>query len=279
MKITKLLLVFLVISCASIPAAISAKKALLVTHYGSSDEKTCALTIDRITGDMSAAFPFIEVREAYISPIVRKNLANRGHEIDSPEKALLKLAVEGFDTVYVQSTTIIDGFEMSEVRKAAKMATPWFSCIEVGEPLLNNPADCKKLIDILALYPKDADEAIIYVGHGNMLSSTATYAQLDYMMAEMGLEGYHVSTIEGYPTSQSTIRQLRKEDSVKKVTLLPLLLVCGNHTHNDIAVDFATDISNAGLQPQTIKRGLAEVDEVRALYVEKARDLMEGRNR
>ena len=93
--------------------------ALLITHYGSSDAETRTRTLDVITREAQAAFPHLEVREAYISPIVRKRMARQGVHKDSPLEALLKLRAEGFDTVYVQSTTLIEGGEMASVRHDA----------------------------------------------------------------------------------------------------------------------------------------------------------------
>ena len=54
------------------------KAALLITHYGSSDPQTRALTLDVVTREAQEAFPQFTVREAYISPIVRKRLAKEG---------------------------------------------------------------------------------------------------------------------------------------------------------------------------------------------------------
>ena len=72
------------------------KTALLITHYGSSDPDTRALTLDVITREAKETFPQFEVREAYISPIVRRRLEKQGVHKDSPVDALLKLRSEGY---------------------------------------------------------------------------------------------------------------------------------------------------------------------------------------
>ena len=124
---------------------------------------------------------------------------------------------------------------------------------------------------MLAKEPRVKDEAVVYVGHGNMLPSTATYCQLDYMLAAQGHEGYHVSTIEGYPTAESTITELKRDGKrVKRAKLVPLLLVCGNHTKNDIAGEYAQTLNKAGIATEVIMRGLGENPAVRTLYVKKA---------
>ena len=206
------------------------KVALLITHYGSSDPQTRALTLDVVTREAQEAFPQFTVREAYISPIVRKRLAKEGVYKDSPTDALLKLRAEGYRTIYVQSTTLIEGSEMTSVQPEKK-------------------------------------EDIVYVGHGNQLPSTATYAMLDFMMKAHGLKNFHVSTIEGYPTLDATLLQL-KETRPKSVTLVPLLLVCGNHTKEDIAGVWKTELEKQGYQVNVRMQGLGENKAIRQLYME-----------
>ena len=117
---------------------------------------------------------------------------------------------------------------------------------------------------------------MVYVGHGNMLPSTATYAQLDVMTAAGSNGRRLVSTIEGYPTAEVTATELaRLGKGVKRVKLVPLLLVCGNHTRRDIAGEFAEVISRAGYETEVVMRGLCENPEIRAIYVERVRQLME----
>lgn len=107
------------------------------------------MTLDVVTREAQEAFPQFTVREAYISPIVRKRLAKEGVYKDSPTDALLKLRAEGYRTIYVQSTTLIEGSEMTSVRRDADKLRPFFKEIKVGNPLLYSVEDCEKVIGIL----------------------------------------------------------------------------------------------------------------------------------
>lgn len=258
---------------AAISSAQEEKTALLITHYGSSDPDTRALTLDVITREAREAFPQFEVREAYISPIVRRRLAKQGVLKDSPIDALLKLRSEGYSRVLVQSTTLIEGSEMTSVRRDAESLKPFFKEIKVGHPLLYTVEDCEKVIDILTQEQPGKREDIIYVGHGNKLPSTATYAMLDYMLKAHGRRNFHVSTIEGYPTLESALAQL-KETRPKQVTLVPLLLVCGNHTKEDIVGIWKPELEKAGYQVEVRMQGLGEVPAIRKLYMEHIGDLL-----
>lgn len=261
-----------VAAVASFPA--SAKSAIVMAHYGSSDDETRSRTISVITDEVKREFPAIEVREAYISPVVRRSLAERGVRSLSPIEALLGLRAEGYDSVYVQSSTLLDGGEMAEVRKAVDQVSQFFKLARVGRPLLYSPDDCKAVAGILERESCGENEAVVYVGHGNALPSTAAYSQLDHMLGSAASGVYHVSTIEGYPTVQSTVSQLRKNPGVNTVKLIPLLLVCGNHTKSDIAGWYSDAISEAGYATQVVMRGLGESPAIRQLYVDRVRELL-----
>ncbi|MBD5322461.1 MAG: sirohydrochlorin cobaltochelatase [Bacteroides sp.] len=274
---TRLIAIFsALLTVLTVAPALSAKSAILVAHYGSSDDDTRAKTISLITEEVRQAFPAYEVREAYISPVVRRNLARRGVDTASPVDALLRLRADGYDSVYVQSTTLIDGSEMAEVRDAVARVAPFFSHISVGQSLMYSPSDCETVASILLREPCAKGEAVIYVGHGNMLPSTATYSQLDNMLgvSTQSTGTYHVSTIEGYPTAASTISQLRADRSIKHIRLIPLLLVCGNHTKNDIAGEYSDAIRAAGYTPEVVMRGLGENPAIRALYIDRIRQML-----
>ena len=255
------------LSVALFSSAQGEKTALLITHYGSSDSDTRALTLDVITREAKETFPQFEVREAYISPIVRRRLEKQGVHKDSPVDALLKLRSEGYSHVLIQSTTLIEGSEMTSVRRDAESVKPFFKEIKVGNPLLYTVEDCEKVIEILTQEQPGKKEDVIYVGHGNQLPSTATYAMLDYMMKAHGLKNFHVSTIEGYPTLGATLAQL-KETRPKQVTLIPLLLVCGNHTKEDIVGVWKPEMEKAGYQANVRMQGLGEQPAIRKLYME-----------
>lgn len=266
----KHLLTALLICLAALSA--EAKSAILIAHYGSSDSLTRAVSISLITAETARQFPSMTVREAYISPVVRKRLAKAGQPVPSPTEALLSLAAERFDTVYVQPTTIIDGSEMAEVRESVERMAGFFSKITLGNSLCHSPADCLEVAQVLtAALP--AGETTIYVGHGNLLPSTATYAQLDMMTSLLTSARCRVSTIEGYPDAEATAALLAASRAAKRVRLIPFLLICGNHTREDIAGTFADTLRAHGYRPEVTYRGLAESPAIRAIYISRIKKL------
>jgi sirohydrochlorin cobaltochelatase len=55
----------------------------------------------------------------------------------------------------------------------------------------------------------------------------------------------------------------------RKVTLVPLLFVAGDHARNDIAVDWKEALEKQGFTVEVSLEGLGEVPEIQDLYIKK----------
>ena len=258
---------FLVLLCSA--TCWAQDTALLMVHFGTTYDETRAKTIDAINEKAVKAFPQLKVREAYTSRIVMKRLAQRGIRKDTPVDALLKLRSEGIKTVKVQPSYIIDGIEMDRLRQDVEQVRPFFDSIWVSTPLLYSVEDAEKVCDILVnRHPADSKkrEHVLFIGHGTEGPATALYSQLDYMLRANGHSNYHVATIEGYPTQQTALAQIKAMKG-KKVTLVPLLFVAGDHANNDISVEWKEAFEKEGLAVDVKLEGLGEVPEIQEMYI------------
>lgn len=258
---------FLVLLCSA--PCWAQDTALLMVHFGTTYDETRAKTIDAINEKAVKAFPQLKVREAYTSRIVMKRLAQRGIRKDTPVDALLKLRSEGIKTVKVQPSYIIDGIEMDRLRQDVEQVRPFFDSIWVSTPLLYSVEDAEKVCDILVnRHPADSKkrEHVLFIGHGTEGPATALYSQLDYMLRANGHSNYHVATIEGYPTQQTALAQIKAMKG-KKVTLVPLLFVAGDHANNDISVEWKEAFEKEGLTVDVRLEGLGEVPEIQEMYI------------
>ena len=258
---------FLVLLCSA--PCWAQDTALLMVHFGTTYDETRAKTIDAINEKAVKAFPQLKVREAYTSRIVMKRLAQRGIRKDTPVDALLKLRSEGIKTVKVQPSYIIDGIEMDRLRQDVEQVRPFFDSIWVSTPLLYSVEDAEKVCDILVnRHPADSKkrEHVLFIGHGTEGPATALYSQLDYMLRANGHSNYHVATIEGYPTQQTALAQIKAMKG-KKVTLVPLLFVAGDHANNDISVEWKEAFEKEGLAADVKLEGLGEVPEIQEMYI------------
>ncbi|WP_455591099.1 sirohydrochlorin cobaltochelatase [Bacteroides sp.] len=248
------------------------KAALLMVHFGTTYDETRALTIDAINRKAKEAFPQFELCEAYTSRIVMRRLKAKGIEKPTPTEALRKLKEDGYTHVIVQSTNIIEGIEMESLRTEVAAATPWFKDIRVGNPLLYAVEDYEAVIAALTnnLPPTGS---VVWVGHGTYTPSTATYAMMDYMLKAKGFKNYHVGTIEGYPSFDDMLAQLRT-DGNKQVTLVPFMFVAGDHANNDIAVDWKEALEKAGYKVNVHMEGLGQQPAIQKLFIDHARFML-----
>lgn len=248
-------------------------QGLLMVHFGTTYDETRLKTIDAINEKARQAFPDYEFAEAYTSRVVARRLAERGIVKPSVTDALLGLRATGCRRVVVQPTYVIDGTEMQRLRSEVEQVRPFFDDIQVGTPLLYSVEDCQRVCDILTLrHPADPRRRghVVFIGHGTEGPATALYSQLDYMLAAAGHAGYHVATIEGYPTLQTVTARL-KQQRAKTVTLVPLLFVAGDHATNDISVAWREALEHEGFTVRLCIEGLGEVAEMQNLYIEKAK--------
>ena len=223
------------------------KAAILIVHFGTSHNDTRALTIDALNTAMREAFPGIEIREAWTSRIIIRKLTREGGiEKQNPTQALIRLHEEGYTHILVQSSNIIEGTEMKELRREVESLSLNFKDIRIGNPLLYAPEDYATVTRCLteAVRKSCPNGQMLFVGHGTPDPATASYAMLDYMLKSEEHADCHVATVEGYPALGNAL-QLLKKNASRTVTLVPLMFVAGDHARNDIAGEWKTALEKA----------------------------------
>ena len=245
--------------------------ALLMVHYGTTSAEAQRLSIDALNQRARQQFPTLEVREAWLSPVVVSRLAAKGIKKQNAIEALLRLRADGYTSVRVLPSFVIDGLEMAQLRRDVDQLRPFFDTISVSTPLLYTVQDCQRLCTILAQrHPADAKKRhhVVFVGHGTEGPATALYSQLDHMLHAQGHPLHHVATIEGYPTLQTLIQELRAQRA-KAITLVPRLFVAGNHATKDISGAWKEALEAEGLAVSVVLEGLGQVPEVQQMYIGK----------
>ena len=232
------------------------KAAVLVVHFGTTHEDTRAKTIDAVNNKIAEAFPGIEVREAWTSRIIMHRMKTRGLKRLSPEEALRQLKTDGYTHILIQSSNIIEGIEMESLRKDVAAQEKDFKEIRISTPLLFSPGDYEAVI--AAITPKGIkDGAVLLVGHGTYTPNTAQYAMLDYMLKAKGFSRWSVGTIEGYPSFDDALSQI-KSGSQKTIQLIPFMFVAGEHAKNDIAGDWKENLEKQGYRVDVLMEGLGQ---------------------
>ncbi len=267
------------------------KKAILVVSFGTTYADTRKVTIDAVEDKVKQAFPEYEVRQAFTSRIIIKKLADRdGIYMDTEKQALEKLKNEGYTEVIVQPLHMEAGDEYDKVSRVVETYTQnkSFSKIALGRPLLyyvgqeGKPDDYSILIEGLkAQLPKlGKGEVVAFMGHGGVHPSNAAYGALQLKLQDAKIKNVFIFTVEGYP-NMDILKETLKEKKVKKVTLMPLMVVAGDHANNDMAGDeddsFKSQLTKEGLKVDAYLHGLGENALIQQIYVQHIKDAMDGK--
>jgi sirohydrochlorin cobaltochelatase len=270
-------------------SAETGKKAILVVSFGTTFDNARQADIEATENKIKSAYPDYEMRRAFTSRIVLKRLAERGLNIDNEAQALAKLQSEGFKEVIVQPLHFQPGAEYEKITSAVNICKQngAFEKIAVARPLLyyfgqeENPDDYLILIEALATqFPKlGQNDAVILMGHSGPHPSNAAYAMLQMKLWDNGFKNVFVITVDGYPYLEDVMPKL-KENKIKKVTLMPLMVVAGDHANNDMAGDeedsFKNQLMKAGFQVETYLRGVGANPAVQNIYVTHTADAMKS---
>ena len=256
------------------------KKAILVVSFGTSYAETRKKTIEACERAIKMAFPEYEVRRAFTSKRIIKILKDRDNIlIDTPREALQKLRDEGFADVSVQSLHIIPGSEFHDVVLAVKEYESAFASLRIGMPLLAAPADYEAVATTLARqFPNLADdEAVALMGHGSVHPANAAYPALEHVLEDCGCPRIWIGTVEGYPELDHVIARLRRYH-IRKVTLMPLMLVAGDHAQNDMAGDdddsWKSILEKQGFEVNIYLHGLGENTAIQQIFVQHVHDIV-----
>lgn len=254
------------------------KTAILMVHFGTTFDDTRAATIDALNDCVRAAFPDADLFEAYTSRIIISRLRKRGISKPTPREALLRLAADGYTHVIVQGSNVICGIEAEVLRGEAALMAPFFSEIRVGRPLLYSVADCRRVVSVLRdryATHTASDGAVVLIGHGTSTPATAIYSQIAYMFEAAGAPSFHVSTVEGYPDYETTLARL-KASHARHVTLIPFMLVAGDHARNDIAGEWRENLESEGFSVTPLLESLGAVPGIREIYIDHIREALEA---
>lgn len=256
------------------------KKAVLVVSFGTSYEETRKKTIEACEIKIKDAFEGYDFYRAFTSNMIIKKLKNRDNlHIENPIEALDRLYEEGYKEVIVQTLHIICGEEYTKLKEQINEYENKFEKIILGRPLLTQIEDYKETIEALKhqIPELEEDEAIVLMGHGTIHESHSTYPALDYMLKQEYIKAY-VGTVEGYPEIEQVIENL-KRDNISKVTLMPFMLVAGDHAINDMASEdddsWKTILDREGFKTNIYLKGLGENEHIQNKFVRHAYDCIE----
>ena len=258
------------------------KDAMVVMSFGTTMKKTRDRTITATVEDIKKALPGVKVMVAYTSHIIIDRIKTKeGLVIPTPEEALEQLKEEGYTRIALASLDIIPGMEYDYKCGIYRNYRNQFKKMTMGLPLLfwqgqeDKRDDVMEVVEAFATqFPALGDEeALLVMTHGTPHPSNAVYAVIQDRLNKLGKGHIHVYSVEGMPMLEHVIPVL-KEEGVKHVTLMPMMMVAGDHANNDMAGDdddsHKSVLEKEGFTVTPYIHGMGENAAVRKIFVERA---------
>lgn len=258
------------------------KDAIVVMTFGTTFADNRAKTIDATIEGIKAAHPGVKVVTAYTSHIIIDRVAaNEGIKYPTPEEALAQLKAEGYTRVALTTLDVIPGMEYNYKLGVFNSYKQDFKKMTIGTPLMywqgqeEQADDVTEVLEAFATqFPKTKKgEGIVMMAHGTPNIANAYYAVIQEKLQEMGYDNVFVETVEGWPSLETIIPKL-KAKKIKKVTIMPFMMVAGDHANNDMAGSeedsHKSILEKEGIKVEAYIHGLGENEAVRNVFVERA---------
>lgn len=258
------------------------KDAIVVMTFGTTFAENRAKTIDATIEGIKAAHPGVKVVTAYTSHIIIDRVAaNEGIKYPTPEEALAQLKAEGYTRVALTTLDIIPGMEYNYKLGVFNSYKQDFKKMTIGTPLMywqgqeEQADDVTEVLEAFATqFPKTKKgEGIVMMAHGTPNIANAYYAVIQEKLQELGYDNVFIETVEGWPSLETIIPKL-KAKKIKKVTIMPFMMVAGDHANNDMAGSeedsHKSILEKEGIKVEAYIHGLGENEAVRNVFVERA---------
>lgn len=250
------------------------KKALIVVSFGTSFEEAMP-AIENIERICREAFLDYDFYRAFTSGmIIRKLKKTKGISIYNPEELMEYLVEQGYEEVICQPTHIINGVENDKMISMLSKFKQEVPVIRIGKPLLTDESDYSASCEIVMKEleaPLGEKDAFVLMGHGTDHYANSAYCQFENMLRDMEHENTYVGTVEGFPSLDYVIRRLKRRN-IENVTIMPLMIVAGDHARNDLAGaeedSWDSILKSEGFKTKVILKGLGEIDAIGELFVE-----------
>ena len=258
--------------------------AIVVMSFGTTYKNTRAKTIDATVDAIKAAHPNTKVVTAFTSHIIRDRIQQKeGITYPTPEEALAELKKDGYTRVALASLDVIPGMEYNYDAAVYNLYKDNFKKMTLGTSLMywmgqENQTDqvIETLKAVQSQFPKlGKEDALLIMAHGTPDPSNAYYSVIQDRIHTLGMKNVFIYTVEGTPNLEQVIPQL-KLHGIKHVTLMPFMMVAGDHANNDMAGNepdsHKSILEKEGFKVDTYIHGLGENQNIRNLFVERANE-------
>lgn len=260
------------------------KDAILVMSFGTTFKESRVKTIDTTFKAIQAAHPKVKTVLAFTSHIIIDRIKEKeGKTIPTPEEALAQLKKDGYTRIAIATLDIIPGMEYAYDTAIFNIYKTDFKKMTCGVPIMywmgqeEQRDDLAETMQAIATqFPKiGTEDAILLMAHGTPHPANAYYSVMQNRLDDMKLGSVFIYSVEGWPHLDTVMPKL-KALGVKNVTLIPMMMVAGDHANNDMAGpekdSHKSILEQNGFKVKTDMRGLGENPAIRKIFVERANE-------
>jgi len=260
------------------------KDAILVMSFGTTFKENRAKTIEATVNQIQSEHPGVKVVTAFTSHIIIDRIkANEGLEIPTPEQALEQLKAEGYTRIALCSLDVVPGMEYDYGKAIFHIYKNQFKKMTLGTSLAywqGQEDQEDQVTEVLkamsSQFPRTGKkDAILIMAHGTPHPANAYYSVMQARLDEMGMKNVYIYSVEGWPSLEDVMGKL-KGKGVKNVTLMPMMMVAGDHANNDMAGDeedsHKSILTANGFKVNAYVHGLGENQNIRSLFADRANE-------
>ncbi len=258
------------------------KDAMVIMSFGTTYKNSRQKTIEATFNAIKAQHPNTKIVLAFTSHIIIDRIKQKeGITFQTPEEALQQLKKEGYTRVALASLDVIPGMEYSYDTAVFDIYKHDFKKMTMGLPLMywmgqeNQRDDVNQVMKALgSQFPKlQPHEAILLMAHGTPNPANAYYAVMQDRLDTLNDHNVYIYSVEGWPHLSTVIPEL-KAKGIKKVILMPLMMVAGDHANHDMAGSQPTShksiLEKDGFEVVPYIHGLGENPVIRNIFVQRA---------
>lgn len=220
-------------------------KAIILSVFGSVIEQDKYLTFKKQIED---EFPGVDVFIAVSSRMVLKDLIRRGFDYKNLAQTMADVDMLGYKNIIVSSVNLFPACEHELLKKTIHGFQQFsFANIRLSNAILTKTKDTTLFFQDLDNEISKKNTANLYVIHGTPKLEFGGLASVTYSAKylEDKNENNYTCSLEGafpyFAIKDELIRKMKK-NGVKKVQIIPLLLVSGNHYIKDM-VEITEELS------------------------------------
>jgi sirohydrochlorin cobaltochelatase len=212
-------------------------KAIILSCFGSVIEQGIYL---ELKDEVKRRFENVDVFLSFSSRMVLKDLHKRGLEYKNLPQVLADVDWLGYRNIVVSSINLFPTDEHELLIRTVKGFKKFsYSNIRHTKAIINKTKETSLFLKDLNIKISKDGVANLYIIHGVPLLDLAGLASVDYtaeFLKSLNPQNYSCS-LEGafpyYAIKESLVDQM-KRDGVKKLQIVPMLLVSGNHYIKDM---------------------------------------------